>query len=95
MAQRLFSITTRGFGPTYNQKEIVMKARWETKLQAVTTKKGSDGQRISREAKNVALTDVELELVYGLCKRYAPDEFSFDFKTELEAALNHKDTLFE
>ena len=72
-----------------------MKARWETKLQAVTTKKGSDGSRISREVKNVALTDVEIELVYGLCERYATEEFSFDFRMELEAALDHKDTNFE
>ena len=72
-----------------------MKARWETKLQAVTTKKGSDGSRISRKDKNVALTDVEIELIYSLCKRYAPDEFSFDFRMELEAALDHKDTNFE
>ena len=72
-----------------------MKARWETKLQAVTTKKGSDGSRISRKDKNVALTDVELELIYSLCERYANDQFSFDFKAELEAGLNHKDTCFE
>ena len=52
-------------------------------------------QGISRKDKNVALTDVELELIYSLCKRYAPDQFSFDFKAELEAGLDHKDTCFE
>ena len=72
-----------------------MKAQRENHLQSVTTKKSSDGSNISREAKNVALTDVELEIIYSLCERYAPDEFSFDFKAELESALNHKNTLFE
>jgi len=72
-----------------------MKAQWENHLQSVTVKKGSDGSRISRKDKNVALTDVEIELIYSLCERYAPDEFSFDFRMELEAGLDHKDTCFE
>ena len=73
-----------------------MKSSLETKLPAnLFFKKGSDGHRISRTDKNLALTDVEIELIYSLCRRYAPDEFSFDFKAELEAGLDHKDTCFE
>tara|TARA_R110002020_G_scaffold463428_1_gene683485 strand:- start:73 stop:294 length:222 start_codon:yes stop_codon:yes gene_type:complete len=73
-----------------------MKSSLEKKLTAnIFFKKGSDGSRISRDAKNVALTDVEIELIYSLCKRYAPHDFSPDFKAELEAGLDHKDTCFE
>jgi len=73
-----------------------MKSSLETKLPSnLFFKKGSDGHRISRTDKNVALTDVEIQLIYGLCERYETEEFSFDFRMELEAALDHKDTNFE
>tara|TARA_R100000935_G_scaffold12102_1_gene23970 strand:- start:192 stop:425 length:234 start_codon:yes stop_codon:yes gene_type:complete len=75
------------------------------KLKEVKIKTGADGKPVDRSVKNVCLTESELILVVTLLDLYDKNndgaqqqefgEFTYDFLTELEEALEHKDTIFE